>query len=129
MRRYISIGTSARKALMKKYNVCSRTIWEACSFITKNKRGDNIRRDAIAMGGEYREEDFIPNCQTSFENGLMRQRFAAGVEVVLEGNRLSILAPERQDECYYDVDMNSWGNILAKAQRISEERKLKPVIQ
>lgn len=81
------------------------------------------------MGGEYREEDFIPNCQTSFENGLMRQRFAAGVEVVLEGNRLSILAPERQDECYYDVDMNSWGNILAKAQRISEERKLKPVMQ
>lgn len=129
MRKYISINRKIANELANKYGITTRAVWMAVSFITKNKRGDNIRRDAIAMGGEYREEDFIPNCQTSFENGLMRQKFAAGVEVVLEGNRLSILAPERQDECYYDVDMNSWGNILAKAQRISEERKLKPVIQ
>ena len=129
MRKYISINRKIANELANKYGITTRAVWMAVSFITKNKRGDNIRRDAIAMGGEYREEDFIPNCQTSFENGLMRQRFAAGVEVVLEGNRLSILAPERQDECYYDVDMNSWGNILAKAQRISEERKLKPVMQ
>ena len=129
MRKYISINSKIANELASKYGITTRAVWMAVSFLTKNKRGDNIRRDAIAMGGEYREEDFIPNCQTSFENGLMRQRFAAGVEVVLEGNRLSILAPERQDECYYDVDMNSWGNILAKAQRISEERKLKPVMQ
>lgn len=129
MRKYISINSKIANELANKYGITTRAVWMAMSFITKNKRGDNIRRDAIAMGGEYREEEFIPNCQTSFENGLMRQRFAAGVEVVLQGNRLSILAPERQDECYYDVDMNSWGNILAKAQRISEERKLKPVIQ
>lgn len=129
MRKYISINRKIANELANKYGITTRAVWMAVSFITKNKRGDNIRRDAIAMGGEYREEDFIPNCQTSFESGIMRQKFAAGVEVVMEGNRLSIIVPERQDECYYDVDMNSWGNILAKAQRISEERKLKPLIR
>ena len=128
MRKYISVKPEARDKLMAKYKVTRQAIWMALSFLTKNKQSDQIRRDALSMGGEYREEDFIPNCQTSFESGIMRQRFAAGVEVVMEGNRLSILVPERQDECYYDVDMISWGNVLAKAQKIAEERKLKPVI-
>lgn len=129
MRRYISVSTETRRALMKKYKVSNRTIWEACSFITRNKRGDNIRHDAMSMGGIYKEEDFMPNCQTSFETDGMHQRFAAGVEVVQQGNRTSILVPGRTDEHYYDVDLQSWGNILEKAQRISEERKLKPVIK
>ena len=128
MRKYISVKPEARDKLMAKYKVTRQAIWMALSFLTKNKQSDQIRRDALSMGGEYREEDFIPNCQTSFESGIMRQRFAAGVEVVMEGNRLSILVPERQDECYYDVDMVSWGNVLAKAQKIAEERKLKTYI-
>lgn len=129
MRRYISVSTETRRALMKKYKVSNRTIWEACSFITRNKRGDSIRHDAMDMGGIYKEEDFIPNCRTSFEADGMHQRFATGVEVVLHENRMSILVPGRMDEHYYDIDLQSWGNILAKAQQISEERKLKPVIK
>lgn len=129
MRRYISIDAETRQTLMNKYGVTKQTIWEACSFITRNKRGDNIRRDAMDMGGVYKEEDFIPNCRTSFESDGMHQRFATGVEVVLHENRMSILVPGGFDEHYYDVDLESWGNILEKAQRIAEERKLKPVIQ
>ena len=128
MRRYISVSTETRRTLMKKYKVSNRTIWEACSFITKNKRGDSIRHDAMAMGGIYREEDFMPNCQTTFDTDGMHQRFATGVEVVLHENRMSILVPGRKDEHYYDVDLLSWGNILEKAQRIAEERMLKPSI-
>lgn len=124
MRRYISISEAARKALMQKYKVSRYTIWEACSFITRNKRGDSIRRDAIAMGGRYIEEDFLPNCRTEFLADGMHQRFAAGVEVVLQGNRMSILVPDRATEDYYDIDAMSWGNILEKAQRIAEERML-----
>ena len=124
MRRYISISEAARKSLVQKYKVSRRTIWEACSFITRNKRGDSIRRDAIAMGGRYIEEDFLPNCQTEFLADGIHQRFAAGVEVVLQGNRMSILVPDRATEDYYDVDAMSWGNILEKAQRIAKERML-----
>lgn len=124
MRRYISVSTETRKALMKKYKVSNRTIWEACSFITRNKRGDSIRRDAITLGWRYIEEDFLPNCRTEFLADGMHQRFAAGVEVVLQENRMSILVPGRTTEYYYDVDTMSWGNILEKAQRIAEERML-----
>ena len=82
MRRYITIDAETRRQLIRKYNVGRRTIWEALSFITRNKRGDSIRRDALAMGGEYREEDFVPDCQTEFLEDGMHQRFATGVEVV-----------------------------------------------
>lgn len=124
MRRYISVSTEVRRELMGKYKVSNRTIWEACSFITKNKRGNNIRHDAMQMGGLYKEENFIPNCRTEFRADGMHQRFATGVEVVLHGKTLSIIVPGKDPEHYQDVDICSWGNVLERAQRIAEERKL-----
>ncbi len=129
MRRYISTDAKTKQALMKKYGVTKQTIWEACSFITKNKRGDSIRRDAISMGGIYEEDDFTPDCQTDFLEDGMHQRFATGVEVTLVGNCMSLLVPGEEPERYYDVPLTSWGNVVERAQRIAEERMLKPVIQ
>lgn len=127
MRRYISISEAARKVLVQKYKVNRRTIWEACSFITRNKRGDSIRRDAIALGGRYIEEDFMPNCRTEFLSDGMHQRFATGVEVVMSGNGMTILVPGQEPEHFHDVDLRSWGNVLERAQLIAEKRMLDPI--
>ena len=101
----------------------------ALSFLTKNERGHNIRKDAISMGGRYMEEDFIPNCQTEFLADGMHQRFAAGVEVVMRGSTMSLIVPGKEPENYADVGLHSWGNILERAQSISEERMLDPVVR
>lgn len=128
MRRYITIDAETRRQLIRKYNVGRRTIWEALSFITRNKRGDSIRRDALAMGGEYREEDFVPDCQTEFLQDGMHQRFATGVEVVTSGNRMSLVVPAGQGHFtvrhFYGVELDAWGNVLAEAQEIARKRML-----
>ena len=128
MRRYITIDAETRRQLIRKYNVGRRTIWEALSFITRNKRGDSIRRDALAMGGEYREENFVPDCQTEFLEDGMHQRFATGVEVVTSGNRVSLVVPAGQGHFtvkhFYGVELDAWGNVLAEAQEIARKRML-----
>lgn len=128
MRRYISVNAEAREALMEKYRVSKVTIWEACSFITKNRRSDNIRRDAMEMGGIYKEEDFIPNCETTFVKGGMVQRFATGVEVVTSGKTMQLVVPGSVPQKYKNVDILAWSNILERAQSIAEERMMKSVI-
>ena len=129
MRKYISISTETRRALMKKYNVTSRTIWEACSFITRNKRGNNIRRDAMDMGGRYIEENFIPNCRTEFlGSGGIRQIFPARVEVLLEGGTAVIAKNDKEQERYENVTLDGWGNILERAQSLSETGMFETVV-
>ena len=130
MRKYITISTETRRALMKKYNVTSRTIWEACSFITRNKRGNDIRRDAMDMGGRYIEENFIPNCRTEFlGSGGIRQTFPARVEVFLEGGTAVIRKNDKDLERYDNVTLDGWGNILERAQHLSETGMFEVVIQ
>lgn len=118
------MDNEVRDRLMRNYNVTRQTIWEALSFITRNDRGNSIRKDALAMGGEYREENFVPNCRTEFHEGGIRQIFAAGVEVVTEGNQMSLIILGEEVERYDCVDLASWGNVLAKAQGISSRRIL-----
>lgn len=130
MRRYISVSTETRKALMKKYKVSSRTIWEACSFITRNKRGNDIRQDAMAMGGVYKEEDFLPNCRTEFlGSGGIKQTFPAKVEVFLENDTAVIRKNDKELERFDQVTLDGWGNILERAQRLSETGMFEVVIQ
>lgn len=129
MRKYISVKPEVIGSLAKKYGITRRAVWMALSFLTKNERGHNIRKDAISMGGRYMEEDFIPNCQTEFLADGMHQRFAAGVEVVMRGSTMSLIVPGKEPENYTDVGLHSWGNILERAQSISEERMLDPVVR
>ena len=130
MRKYISINSETRKHLMQKYQVTSQTIWEACSFITRNKRGENIRKDAIGMGGRYIEENFLPNCRTEFlGSGGIRQTFPAQVEVCLEGGTAVIRKNDKELERYDDVTLDGWGNILERAQHLSETGMFEVVIQ
>lgn len=130
MRKFISVNAETRKHLMEKYQVTSQTIWEACSFITKNKRGNDIRKDALAMGGRYTEENFIPNCRTEFlGSGGIRQIFPARVEVFLEGGTAVIMKNDKEQERYDNVTLDGWGNILERAQHLSETGMFEVVIQ
>ena len=115
MRKYISVKPEVIGSLAKKYGITRRAVWMALSFLTKNERGHNIRKDAIS--------------QTEFLADGMHQRFAAGVEVVMRGSTMSLIVPGKEPENYTDVGLHSWGNILERAQSISEERMLDPVVR
>ena len=122
MRKYITISPETRKLLIEKYKISDVSIWKALCFITKNKRSQEIRQDALAMGGRYLEEDFVPNCRTEHRDGTIIQTFAGEVQVIIEGGITRILVGGTVVEKYKDVTIESWGNVLAKAQEISQKR-------
>lgn len=124
MKRYISITPEMREELTAKYKVSAVSIWKALSFITRNGRSERIRREAIAMGGRYLEEDFVPNCRTEHRDGTIIQTFAGGVQVVIDNDSTRIIVGNSTIAKYKGVTIASWGNVLARAQEISQERVL-----
>ena len=124
MKRFIKINKEVREALMEKYGVTRRAIWEACSFITRGKRPDNIRKDALAMGGLYQEEDFVPQCSFHRTSDGWVQKFAAGVLVTVVGSDVVISKGRNKVAEFEGVTMDGYSNILAQAQQLAEKGKL-----
>lgn len=130
MRRYIQVTKEIRARLSGKYGVTKKTVWEALSFITKNERSQGIRRDALEWGGLLIEEGFVPNCRTEhLGDGKIRQSFPGNVVVMLEGDTARIILDGREMERYEHVYLGSWGNILDRAQRLSETGEFETVMQ
>ena len=65
----IKLTPEQRDTLMARYDVSHVAIWEACNYITRGERPDSIRRDALALGGRYIEEEFIPQLDNVFLTG------------------------------------------------------------
>lgn len=121
MKRFIKVEREVREALMKKYGVSRRAIWEACSYITRGKRPDNIRKDALAMGGTYLEEGFVPQCSFHRTPDGWVQKFAAGVLVTVVGSDVVISKGRNKVAEFEDVTMTGFSNILAQAQQLVEK--------
>lgn len=120
MKKSIRYSTEVRDELMKKYGVSRTTIWEACNFISRGERPDNIRKDALAMGCRYIEENFIPNCTCqNTENGII-QTFAAGVVLTITEGDAVITKHDKVVARYDQIDCAGWGAICAQAQRLAE---------
>ena len=124
MKRFIKINKEVREALMEKYGVTRRAIWEACSFITRGKRPDNIRKDALAMGGLYQEEDFVPQCSFHRTSDGWVQKFTAGVLVTVVGSDVVISKGRNKVAEFEGVTMDGYSHILAQAQQLAEKGKL-----
>lgn len=120
MKKKIQIKPAVRDELMAKYGVSHVTIWEACSFISRGKRPDAIRRDALAMGGRYIEENFIPTCSIQHTEDGIIQTFAAGVVLRITRGDAVITKDDKVIVRYDQIDCAGWGAICAQAQRLAE---------
>ena len=130
MRRYIQVTKESRARLVRKYGVTKKTVWGALSFITKNERSQSIRRDALEWGGLLIEEGFVPNCRTEhLGKGKISQAFSNGVAVLLEGDTAKIFVHGNEMESYSGVTLRTWGNILDRAQRLSETGEIETIMQ
>lgn len=120
MKKEIRVTPEVRDAIMAKYGVSRTTVWEALVFITRNKRGQNIRKDALAMGGRYIEEDFIPQCTFKRTSDGWIQQFAADVLVTVVGSDVVITKGRKTVAEFEGVTMSGYSNILAQAQKLAE---------
>lgn len=124
MKRSIKLTPEQRDTLMSRYGVSHVAIWEACNYLTRGERPDSIRRDAIAIGGRYVEEDFIPQC--SFHktpDGGFIQKFGGNVLIIFDAeSNLMRLIKDGSVMCQYNkVSIVGWAALCEQAQLLAQK--------
>ena len=120
MKKEIKVSPAVRDQIAEKYGISIQAIWNALNFVSRGARPDNIRKDALAMGGRYIEENFMPNCTCQHtENGII-QTFAAGVVLTITQGDAVITKNAKEVARYDQIDVAGWGAICAQAQRLAE---------
>lgn len=120
MKKEIKVSPAVRDQIAEKYGISIQAIWNALNFVSRGVRPDNIRKDALAMGGRYIEENFIPTCTCQHtENGII-QTFAAGVVLTITQGDAVITKNDEEVARYDQIDVAGWGAICAQAQRLAE---------
>ncbi len=124
MKRMIKLTPEQRDTLMARYDVSHVAIWEACNYITRGERPDSIRRDALALGGRYIEEGFIPQC--SFHrtpDGGFIQKFGANVVIIFdaESNLMRLIKDGTVLTQYNNVSIAGWTALCEQAQLLAQK--------
>ena len=123
MKSYINVTPQLRHELMAKFNKTRRSVYNALAYITAGDEPEAIRAYALAHGGKYTEENFIPNCNTQHEGELIIQTFPCSVVVVVDtvASAAEIMKDGSIVESFEHVTLRGWTGILAKAQDMSDK--------
>lgn len=120
MKKVIKVSGVVRKWLEKKYEVSHQAVWNALNFVSRGERPDNIRKDALAMGGRYIEENFTPNCTCQHTEDGIIQTFAAGVVLTITRGDAVITKWDKEVARFDQIDAAGWGAICEQAQKLAE---------
>lgn len=123
MRSYIKVSNELRKELQVKFKKTRKSVYNALAYITTGESANSIREYALAHGGKYEEEDFIPNCNTRHEGDLMIQTFPCGVEVIVSKKDSHCVVTQNGAtiDSYDVLTLRGWGSVLAEAQALSNK--------
>lgn len=121
MRQFIKVSNELNKELQLHFKRSRMSIWKALAFVTRHPEATAIREYALAHGGQYTEEDFIPNCETRHENGIIYQEFPGKVKLIINtrDSSVNMVVNSVLEQEFQNVDMKGWSNILAFAQERS----------
>jgi len=106
--------------MVKTFKITRSTLDRALKYKGNSARDNMLRKAAFQRGGVIylgitAPKGYLPDVDTTFENGCMRQRFGRRIEVVvhLESNRTTI-----QVASFDDLTVSTWGNMLYSLQTI-----------
>lgn len=121
MRQFIKVSNELNKELQLHFHRSRMSIWKALAFVTRHPEATAIREYALAHGGQYTEGDFIPNCVTRHENGIIYQEFPGKVKIIIntKDSSVNMVVNSVLEQEFQNVDMKGWSNILAIAQERS----------
>lgn len=124
MRRFIKVEPELRDKISAEYHVSRMQVWRALNFLRNSDQAKDIRQFALAAGGQYVQENFVPNCQTEHTGEAVIQTFPCGVVVKVSkiDSSAELLVDDQLKENYTDITISSWGNLLAHAQELSLSR-------
>lgn len=124
MRHYIKISPELRDKISAQFHVSIMQVWRACNFLRNSDQAKEIRQFALANGGQYVQENFIPNCRTEHTSDAIIQTFPCGVAVRISkvDSSADLIVDGSVKESYEAVTAGSWANLLAHAQETSDTR-------
>lgn len=124
MRHYIKISPELRDKISAQFHVSIMQVWRACNFLRNSDQAKEIRQFALANGGQYVQENFVPNCQSQHTADAIIQTFPCGVSVRIskKDSSAKLIIDEDVKESYEAVTAGSWANLLAHAQEISDAK-------
>lgn len=122
MRTYIRVPDSLRKELASRFKVSRTSVWSALNYLTNGDRPESIRQYALANGGSIEEKSYIPNCRTEYTKYEIIQTFPGGIKIHLDRNEGTVMLMKDNLllETYGPIPLQAWGNILHRAQELSE---------
>jgi len=123
MRTYIKVDTSLRRDLMKIFDLSRKGVWMALNGVINSEKANQLRRYALANGGQYVREEFVPDCKTVHdEDGGFTQEFGGGVSVRVNtvDSTATISVREQVVERFGQVTLSMWSNILRLAQAYAD---------
>jgi len=120
MKKEIKVSVAVRDQIADKYGVSRQAVWAALTYITRGARPDSMRRDALALGGRYIEENFMPTCTCQHTETGIIQTIAAGVVLTITQGDAVITKNDEVVARYDQIDVAGWGALCAQAQRLAE---------
>lgn len=101
MRKQILTDNETKTFLMKTFGCSRQAVWQALNFVRDSDQARRIRTLALKRGGKLTDGNFIPNCETTFEEcektmtctfgprvKLVVHRKTNDVDVYVDGNGL-----------------------------------------
>lgn len=125
MTKQILLPTTVRMEMVKNFKITRSALDRALKYKGNSSRDNMLRQAALQRGGMiYRgitaPKGYIPDVDTTFENGYMHQWFGRRIEVVvhMESNKTVINIDGRQVVSFDGLTLSSWGNMLYALQMI-----------
>ena len=118
-------GSSKISATNLAFKITRSTLDRALKYKGNSARDNMLRKAAFQRGGVIylgitAPKGYLPDVDTTFENGCMRQRFGRRIEVVvhLGSNRTTIHIDGQRVASFDDLTVSTWGNMLYSLQLI-----------
>ena len=122
MRKQILTDNETKTFLMKTFGCSRQAVWQALNFVRDSDQARRIRTLALKRGGKLTDGNFIPNCETTFEEcektmtctfgprvKLVVHRKTNDVDVYVDGKRTETYQCELyQTSCSCSTRPNRW---------------------
>lgn len=130
IKQQILLPTSVKKEMIETFKTTKETLWAALNFVTNSSFANLLRTAAYERGGALYTgpkygDDFIPQCETTFETAarMIIQSFGHGVRLVanLANGEVAFYVDGDLKTTYENASVKEFGEIQMMAQDLADE--------
>lgn len=125
MKKQILLPRAVLRELRETFKVHQVVLDRALKYERNSRRDNMLRKAALQRGGVIylgikAPTNYLPDVETTFNTGYMRQKFGSDIEVILDlnSNKAIIEIYKQPVASFSDCTVETWGNMLYSLQQI-----------